>query len=426
MPTVRATALALALLAALPSFAALDALAADAVIAFSPPVRVGPNIGEPGLRIGPDDTIWVHYPGGMRKSRDGGASWSQSGMSPVVIFGGDADLTILRDGNLVYADLSGVAISTIRSSSPNGAFPWIENPVASNLVQVDRQWVDSGPDPNTGTEVVYLAYNQIPTGMHVWRSDTGGVLFEARGTLPALMGFNCFRGNIDVSQSDGFVYAADCASTGPRVWRSFNGGLTWTVTNVDYRQGGGFSPFLFQVVDTDAAGNVYVVWTEREGSPTQSNTYVSGSNDLGLTWTPKLKLTTPASAGGMAWVAAGSDGRVGVAWQGASMQGNVGSMPDSAQWFIHYAVITDFFGPNREVTATRVSDDEIQRGFICGSGTGCNGGRNLLDFFQVQVDAAGRANVVYADGCDGCTSPATSRRALVTFARQSSGPLLVE
>ncbi len=395
---------------------------AEGAIAFSTPVRVGPNIGEPGLRVGPDGTIWVHYPSGLYKSTDGGATWRSNRPSAALVFGGDADLAIMRDGTLAYSDLSGVAISTWKSTDASGKPPFVGNPIASNMPLVDRQWVESGPDPITGLDVAYLAYNQLAIGLRVMKSNTGGLLYEHVGTIP-LFGFNCFRGNLDVSESDGAVYIADCTSVGPRVWFSYNGGVTWTARDVDYRTTG-FRTFIFPAVQTDLAGHVYVAWVERNAAGTTTDVIVAGSHDRGLTWPVKVALTSPTSAGVMPWIAAGSDGRIGVSWYAADRQGNAGSMPDATLWRVKYAAITDFFGPARAIHEAFVSPDVVQQGFICGSGTGCNGGRNLLDFFQVAVDAQGRANVVYTDGCDGCTSPSTSRSARVTFARQTAGPLL--
>lgn len=40
----------------------------------------------------------------------------------------------------------------------------------------------------------------------------------------------------------------------------------------------------------------------------------------------------------------------------------------------------------------------MHQGSICTSGTGCTAGtRDLLDFFQVDVDAQGLANIAYTD-----------------------------
>lgn len=416
--SIRTLTLLLAALLAVPvlaPFASSDA----GPLAFSTPVRVGMDRGEPGLRMGHDGRLWVHYPGGLHVSTDGGASWAKRPLAGSVIFGGDADMAVLRDGSLLYADLSGFTISVARSLDASGA-QWVQNQLASDLPLVDRQWLETGRDPITGAEVVYLVYNQQNAGLRVVRSTTGGVVFEQALTVPPAMGFNCFRGNLAVSPQ-GTVYLADCAFQGPKVWVSEDGGLTWATRFPDFRVTG-FSSFLFTNVATDAAGNLYMAWVERGGGET--NVWLSASGDHGVHWTPKQKLTTSTSAGVMPWLVGGDAGRVGVAWYAADRQGDAGSMPNATEWRVKYALVEDALGA-RAVTEAFVSDDVIQRGFICGAGTGCSsGGRNLLDFFQVQKDADGHAMVVYADGCDGCASPATSRSAKITFARQSSGPTL--
>lgn len=396
--------------------------ATGGALAFSDPVRVGPNIGEPGLRV-TDEGIFVHYPGLLHRSTDGGASFQRLNPQGMTILGGDADMTVLKDGTLLYSDLAAlVSISVGRSTTTDGSGLWVQNMVASNLVGVDRQWIETGTDPITGLEVVYLVYNQIGIGLNVMKSSTGGVLFEQVATVPGTKGYSCFRGNLAVSPADGALYLADCYAGGPRVWISLDGGLTWTWRQVDYHPYLNYSGFLFANVATDAAGNVYMAWAEHKAGKTE--VYMAGSQDRGATWTPRVRMTSDTSAGVMPWLVGGSAGRVGVAWYSADRQGIAGSMPDATQWSVSYGVFTDFFGA-RAVTVAPVTSDVVQRGFICGSGTGCNGGRNLLDFFQVMADDEGRAHVVWADGCDACSSAATSRSARVTFAKQIDGPLLV-
>lgn len=397
---------------------------ADPGLAFGSPVKVGARIGEPGLRIAEDGTIWVHFPSGFYKSTNGGASFQRAGFSTAVIFGGDADMAILQDGSLLYADLGLPGISVARSTSNDGTGPWLQNMIASDRALTDRQWIEAGKDPLTGGEVVYLAYNAVAgvpfdSGLHIVSSRSGGLVFEGAVTLPASMGWNCFRGNVAISPVDGRAYVADCNGFGPSVWVSSDGGFRWQNWPVDLRSTG-YSAFLFPIVTTDAAGNVYVAWNELAGGET--NVFLAGSSDGGRSWS-KIKLTDATGAGTMAWPVGGSDGRVGIAWYQADVQGHAGSLPSHALWRVKYAIVEDFFGA-RTVTSALVSSDVIQQGFICGSGTGCSGGRNLLDFFEVRPDNDGMANVVYTDGCDPCNSPSTSRASNVTFAKQMTGPSL--
>lgn len=393
--------------------------------AFGAAVRVGPDVGEPGLAIGEDGTLWAHYPGGLHKSMDGGATWQNVPFGPQnVIVGGDADLTIGEDGSLYYTDLEAlVAISVFKSS--DGGATWVGNPVASNVPVVDRQWLLAGPDAARDmAESVYLVFNQLMTGIKVMKSTTGGIVYDAPTVVQTSQ--TCYRGNIAVSPVDGTLYIADCDDGGPRAFVSTDGAQSFESRRVADREG--FANVLFPIVAVDAAGNAYMTWSEqRDGG---ADVLVSVSTDRGATWSEAAVVNAPGTTAIMPWVEAGSAGRVGVAYYVSPQRAPPQDMPDDAEWFVEYAVSVDAASGAPKFARSRVADDVIQKGYICHQGTACSeslggpGGRNLLDFFQVKADAEGRAHVIWADGCDGCDSPQTSRSAKVTYASQTAGPLL--
>jgi hypothetical protein len=109
--------LAAALLVLVP---ALVPAGASGGLSFSAPVAVGANVGEPGLRVSPSGQVFVHYPGGLYYSTNGGASFRPAFMTGARIFGGDADMALLSDGTPIYADLSGFTIS-VAPRSPSTA-----------------------------------------------------------------------------------------------------------------------------------------------------------------------------------------------------------------------------------------------------------------------------------------------------------------
>jgi hypothetical protein len=65
----------------------------------------------------------------------------------------------------------------------------------------------------------------------------------------------------------------------------------------------------------------------------------------------------------------------------------------------------------------------MHQGAICTSGTGCAPGtRDLLDFFQLDVDASGMANITYTDNLN--TPPAGGtdlHQEWITFVQQKGG-----
>jgi hypothetical protein len=422
--------LALVLVALLAAVAAAPA-AAPGALAFQAPVRTGANVGEPGLRIASDGTLFVHYPSGLIRSTDGGAHWTLDRPNPAMIEGGDADLAIAGDGSLLYGDLNfqcfnvycgTFTISVARSTDAKGAGPWVQNYVASDLPDVDRQWLDVGKDAATGLETVYLAYNQANAGLRIVKSHTGGVAFEDAVTLPDNMPWSCFRGNL-VATMDDSVYVADCTAAGPRVWASYDGGFTWAASEVDHHAAFDYDGFLFPNVATDAAGNVYASWAEREAGPngTQTHVYVAASTDGGAHWGPKIRLTSDQAAGVMPWGAGGAADRLGVAFYEADQQGNADAMNATARWHVEYALVAGLASGAPSVTQAAASSDNVQVGPICGGGSGCSAHRNLLDFFQVRGDAQGLANIAFVEGCDPCTGESDSTASHVYFVKQEPG-----
>src|SRR5207302_1580564 len=67
--------------------------------------------------------------------------------------------------------------------------------------------------------------------------------------------------------------------------------------------------------------------------------------------------------------------------------------------------------------SVQISDHPNHLGGICTAGLSCSGDRDLLDFFTVDIDHLGAANVVWAD--DNTTRGSDTRN---KFSRQLSGP----
>ena len=89
-------------------------------------------------------------------------------------------------------------------------------------------------------------------------------------------------------------------------------------------------------------------------------------------------------------------------------------------WYQYIA--STFDGGATWTTVNSTPNDPIQRGSICHDST-C---RNLLDFFDIQVDKQGRVLVAGQDGCiGGCVNgPPNSFTAQAFITRQSGGKRL--
>ena len=217
--------------------------------------------------------------------------------------------------------------------------------------------------------------------------------------------------------------------------KSVDGGKTWTDT-VAYTSTatGRELNLLFPVVTVDKAGTVYAAWSD------QLHVQYTWSKDGGKTWAParqvnrdnpaqvgtsSLTAPTPGNADVFPWIAAGGPGRLDVVWYHGSggAAGSESKYRDpgdpNTSWTVAAAQI--FGADSTRPTVSSYSDavtPVIHKGDICQNGINCDvlgGDRTLLDFFEVSVDAAGRANIAYATDAG---SPGSSS---VAYVRQNTG-----
>lgn len=222
------------------------------------------------------------------------------------------------------------------------------------------------------------------------------------------------------------------------VAKSTDGGLTWSDSKVYSTPAGSRRELnlLFPVVEVDRAGNVYSLWSD--GFKIQ----YAVSTDQGKTWSKPYQVNTDnrgaAPDAGKAdlfpWMAAGANGLLDVVWyhgQGGAPKSNLtyrNPGDKNTQWTVAFAQLgnaahQDGAGaaaPTR-LTYSDAVTPPIHTGTICNNGIGCDlipgstGDRSLLDFFQVAIDAAGRANIALADNQ---ASPGANVSAYI---RQTSG-----
>src|SRR2546427_4439775 len=90
--------------------------------------------------------------------------------------------------------------------------------------------------------------------------------------------------------------------------------ITCTRASVDNTMSHGH---LFDVVNVDKAGNVYVAWSNNK------DIFYAYSTDKAATWSSPVKVTNAGGGGGMPnfnffpWITAGADGRPRIVWDGA-------------------------------------------------------------------------------------------------------------
>jgi len=150
------------------------------------------------------------------------------------------------------------------------------------------------------------------------------------------------------------------------------------------------------------------------------------SYDKGKTWTNVYDVGAMVGVKNAVFPAmvAGSAGRAAMAFYGTTEEGSVHDFNSEGVWHLYVAHTYD--GGAHWITVNATPNDPIQRGGLH-LGGGSHIHRNLLDFFDADLDRFGRMTVGYADGCIGACvqSPDGARgnsfTAYGTIARQTGG-----
>src|SRR5213080_4792241 len=222
-------------------------------------------------------------------------------------------------------------------------------------------------------------------------------------------------------------------SSGPpySLWvaKSTDGGSTWTRNQV--ADLGAHNPVnLFPEMTVDKKGNLYYTWSQTQG-PTSDASGLTGEQDVyyafstvaqgGATWSPPIPLTQEKNDSAvMPWMVAGDAGRVDIVYYKANsgLNSNVGfdSNGNPMVWNVYFGQSLNALNGGKDYKSVQISDHPNHLGGICTAGLACSGDRDLLDFFTVDIDHLGAANVVWAD--DNTTRGSDTRN---KFSRQLSG-----
>jgi hypothetical protein len=384
-------------LAALGLVPLLVANAAPASPAFLAPVGMAASGTEPGVDIGDDGTIFVNATTGLgvhsvlNRSTDGGATFQQVTFSSPwhrLPGGGDTDTAVAPGGRVYFLDLWGGSNSI--AFSPDNGQTWTRGTPCTTLPLTDRQWLAVGPrDPITGNDTLYVGYQLIQPPSTVWisRSSDGGMIWDHHVQISNV---DAFPGNI---VADGDFVAMQWYAQGARtvhVATSTNRGATFTSEVVRANADGAIWSQAGFAMDGQ---NLYSVSLDRNTREVE----VARSTDRGLTWEGTQVVSDPTHGTQFPWVAA-RNGKVAIAWYGSdNYVGNTNNAPASAEWVIKYVESTDGGATYTPETTATPPGDLVKRGAICTSGLGCNGGRELGDFLQIAIDAAGKSIISYVD-----------------------------
>jgi hypothetical protein len=406
---------------------------------FTAPVVIPSSngLGEPSLAIDSTGRLFVTAPQSIGNINGGGspvwtsttsgATWSNP-VNPAgdPVSGGDTDLAFDSADNAYQADLwlgnSAMAVSTDHGAS------FIANEYGHTQPGDDRPWLAYSKKDNA----IYMVYDGVDA-VHVAKSaplakpQAGLLLAQDIPVIPesavsanfSISGVPaadvrmcvCPPGGIAVDQASGSVYVTYSKQNGGAngggvgVSRSDNGGLTWTHLSIPGTGSTGSAfdvEYNFAPVKVDSAGTVYVAWAE--GSNISGGIANGGvsikyaySTDKGATWSAPVKVSTNSSTTTFPTLDVVSPGVIDVAWYGSSATGDPNTVAGSASWDVDFAQVTGANTATPAFTpATAVTG--IHTGCIQSGNAGACTDRSLLDFFQLAVDKAGKANIIYAAG----------------------------
>jgi hypothetical protein len=380
--------------------------------------------------------------------------------------GGDTELGVDQNGHLYFADLTLANFSTARSDDQGATFTCSNSGVPDTVVDRQWYAFDGDPTnggsiylandeigpgmPNCpGATIVgnVLVQYRSPAG---GASATAGIQFGPRNAVSGVGTCNeAIMGNNEVSPvatALGQPITANTFAVLPspvkhvfvihdngalnQIWlgRCFPVAVGLAVPNVSDPSGMNCTDIMvtdlganqrtggnFPTMAIDKAGNLYAAWPQAPYD--DANGVVTGdtvlkfsySTDQGNTWSNPITIDTSGAPAGalrnnvMPWIAAGDDGRVGIAWFGtpgapAYPSNGPDSCPATCNWSVWYTMSTNAHSASPAFTApVEASEHFMHRGSIQTLIGGQSGDRTLGDFLQMRMGPQGEANISYSD-----------------------------
>jgi hypothetical protein len=316
--------------------------------------------------------------------------------------GADAALSPSPAPMLAYSSLTVANVTVGRSFDLGKTFQF--NPVGNALAGVpinDRQWMGFFDD-----HTVYLEYRNFAQGLAFAQQSTdGGLTYGPAtlvGTLPqtGALDVDRFDGTVYISGNDGHVAVGTPATPGAaptsyNINQATPAGVS--VANIffpirvaaDQRRKNSDGSYTLV-----ASGTVYGVYSDG------ANLYLIHSLDHGQHWSNPVRVNNPADLNLklniFPWLATGpTPGSVGIVWYATDHSTN----DDNARWRVYYAQTFNATSDTPSFQYVRASDHSNHAANISLSGLVLTGGpnRNLLDYFQVNFDPLGAAEIAYTD-----------------------------
>lgn len=324
--------------------------------------------------------IWIADSSRGSWSDDNGTTWHDLGAFklPGAFVDGWA-LAQDDEGRLYAAALQGSQTSVARSSNGKS---WDTTSYAVALSGVtDRPWMAARG--SGATAEVVLFYYDYPVGEYCARSTDAGATWLDRNPLagPAQGGRAFF-------DSEGaFYYVSDDAT----MYKFTNGCGTSRGQAIRLIPDAGVNNMVQGTAD---GTDLYVAAaTSSSKHVTLAGQKATGEKAMLVVSPPELQSNTFVTVAVRGDLAA-------VAWYGSTSSGDP-SGSFSGDWNVYLALVRGFWEETPAVSVLQLTDSPNHRGTICMNGVGCTGGRELLDYFMVDLDIWGGAHVAYVDDASG-------------------------
>jgi hypothetical protein len=277
-------------------------------------------------------------------------------------------------------DMHALAAMTVEWSDDEGA-SWKPVTLTTSPYSVqDHQTITSAPGALLHpTTWIYCVNGNAPAPLCSWSVDGGHNWSPEEPGAP----LNCNSGGLSAhleGAENGNFYRGQtgCDGTGYSIYRSTNGGLTWTEHPLPTEESGTADTWNAEEaqVAIDDENNVHAMWIGIDNMP-----YYAYSQDDGDSWSEAMMIAPPIDLEGTGFpvVTAGGGGSVAF--------GYVGDSGDDT-WNGYLTMATDVFSDNPLFTTVQINaeGDPLDTTEDCGYNR-CGG---LGDFLDMSVDQYGR------------------------------------
>lgn len=369
--------------------------------------------GEPSVEVDRDGTIYasgvccVVAASPVWVSRDGGKSFEELETPGHVRewgTGAEGDIAIDDQERMYFIDTWVPSLWLTRWSEGGESWDYTTHTAGVVPGLNDRPWIA------WSKEALWL-YVNYGFYVQVYYSTDGGLTWLTEGPVnwerDGTGGF--FPGHFAADRKTGAVWVGgpvpiddDLHDEGIGVAVSTDMSESWTRALVTKPQrDGGISPIFTGIMAVDDAGNGYTTWSswDKRGC----SVYYASSTNKGRTWSDSVKVSSGPGCATFPWIDAAGDGKVAIVWyqtptveytepQCRIKSGNCtafqDTVPEDARWYLHAAAIPNALSNRPAVISARVpTPTPVMEGPL---------GRELWDYFQVDLGPDGRMNIAYS------------------------------